>query len=547
MKVVRGGIWDRAVAHDGGRAEDTRENPLTIGIVRHDSHVRKSGVTPLGIEPSLRWWEAGALLALCHSAWRRDVHPSKTAHPSCCSFLQITSDRGGLVVKILASHPGEQGSIPDKIAPGFSHVGIVPDDDVGRLVFPGISPPPTPPFILALPPSLTTLHPSSALKTSGAYGAAPEQKDEENGRSPRKPAEPTASSCTIPTGENPERPGRGLNPDRLEKIGSHKGDSGTCIKCAIAATRRSLNWRAVFSSHCEEAGCAHDEAPGAAACRHEACQEAARRAATVAALGRDPCRDFYQFACRGGSSGGGAAADEALSLATLQRHVDRQLQRESFLHLRRRGAAVVQQQSDSLNDRNRVLERDSECPLHRTQQSKSETLYRRTGFDSRWACSRIFACGDRAGRCRWSVGFVGNLTPPPPPPAPFHSGAAPFAPRFPLIRSRDLDVKRRPNLFTHSHSLAMVLKPATPLASSYVIHKIQFAMGWRGGKREIPEKTRRPAASSDTIPACENQGSDPTGNRTRSANKVLGELSDNYTTAALFDLKRSQPKGAVLG
>ncbi|KAJ8871161.1 hypothetical protein PR048_027466 [Dryococelus australis] len=35
---------------------------------------------------------------------------------------------------------------------------------------------------------------------------------------------------------------------------------------------------------------------------------------------------------------------------------------------------------------------------------------------------RMFACGNRAGRCRWSAGFFGDLPFPP----PFHSGAAPY-------------------------------------------------------------------------------------------------------------------------
>ncbi|KAJ8870171.1 hypothetical protein PR048_029184 [Dryococelus australis] len=47
--------------------------------------------------------------------------------------------RGGLVVRILASHLGEPGSITGGVAPGFSHVGIVPYDAVGRRVFSGIS------------------------------------------------------------------------------------------------------------------------------------------------------------------------------------------------------------------------------------------------------------------------------------------------------------------------------------------------------------------------------------------------------------------------
>ncbi|KAJ8882736.1 hypothetical protein PR048_014549 [Dryococelus australis] len=41
---------------------------------------------------------------------------------------------------------------------------------------------------------------------------------------------------------------------------------------------------------------------------------------------------------------------------------------------------------------------------------------------------RIFACGNRAGRCRWSTGFLGDLPFPP----PFHSGDAPYSPQSPL-------------------------------------------------------------------------------------------------------------------
>ncbi|KAJ8893874.1 hypothetical protein PR048_006475 [Dryococelus australis] len=52
--------------------------------------------------------------------------------------------RGGVVVRLLASHQGEPGSIPGEVALGFSHVGIVPDDGrcrwsasfLGDLLFP---------------------------------------------------------------------------------------------------------------------------------------------------------------------------------------------------------------------------------------------------------------------------------------------------------------------------------------------------------------------------------------------------------------------------
>ncbi|KAJ8878662.1 hypothetical protein PR048_019245 [Dryococelus australis] len=45
----------------------------------------------------------------------------------------------GVVVRLLASHPGEPGSIPGGFAPRFLHGGIVPDDVAGRWVFSGIS------------------------------------------------------------------------------------------------------------------------------------------------------------------------------------------------------------------------------------------------------------------------------------------------------------------------------------------------------------------------------------------------------------------------
>ncbi|KAJ8897705.1 hypothetical protein PR048_003055 [Dryococelus australis] len=46
---------------------------------------------------------------------------------------------GGVVVRVLTSHLGKPGSIPDGFAPGFSHVGIVPDDAAGWRVFSEIS------------------------------------------------------------------------------------------------------------------------------------------------------------------------------------------------------------------------------------------------------------------------------------------------------------------------------------------------------------------------------------------------------------------------
>ncbi|KAJ8878673.1 hypothetical protein PR048_019258 [Dryococelus australis] len=60
-------------------------------------------------------------------------------------------------------------------------------------------------------------------------------------------------------------------------------------------------------------------------------------------------------------------------------------------------------------------------------------------------CRRIFACGNRGGRCHWSAGYLEELAFPP----PLHFGAAPYLPRFTLIGSQDLDVMSRPNIFAH--------------------------------------------------------------------------------------------------
>ncbi|KAJ8868592.1 hypothetical protein PR048_030130 [Dryococelus australis] len=93
--------------------------------------------------------------------------------------------------------------------------------------------------------------------------------------------------------------------------------------------------------------------------------------------------------------------------------------------------------------------------LFHVRKSGSYSARNRTRFALVLACSppnkairihspagllRIFARGNRAGRCRWSADFLGDLPFPP----PFHSGASPYSPLSP-----SLALKSHQNLFTH--------------------------------------------------------------------------------------------------
>ncbi|KAJ8880583.1 hypothetical protein PR048_017053 [Dryococelus australis] len=118
------------VAHGGG--------VRTVGAAR--ACVRREHYTSLGSHPcsspaAAPWPTRGegshfAPLAV-------DTAPLLRAHISL--IFKLGTGRDGVAVRLLASHQGELGSIPGGVAPGFSHVGIVPDDTAGRRVFSGIS------------------------------------------------------------------------------------------------------------------------------------------------------------------------------------------------------------------------------------------------------------------------------------------------------------------------------------------------------------------------------------------------------------------------
>ncbi|KAJ8869500.1 hypothetical protein PR048_028491 [Dryococelus australis] len=75
---------------------------------------------------------------------------------------------------------------------------------------------------------------------------------------------------------------------------------------------------------------------------------------------------------------------------------------------------------------------------------------RLTVIDCRWGRSRIFACGNRAERCRWSAGFLGDLPFPP----PLHSRVALYSSHFALFGFQSLDIKSLPKLSTPVFTLS---------------------------------------------------------------------------------------------
>ncbi|KAJ8869308.1 hypothetical protein PR048_030882 [Dryococelus australis] len=148
---------------------------------------------------------------------------------------------------------------------------------------------------------------------------------------------------------------------------------------------------------------------------------------------------------------------------------------------------------------------------------------------------RIFACGNRVGRCRLSAGFLGDL--PFPPPSDTSTS---------LAGSQDLDAKGRSNLFTLTSVTLQAAREwnteqpsnkeerqvdervrgktgeegvtASSVATSPSTHTRCPDQGTPqashnttgdihgGGNGRSPRKTRRPAALSGTIPTCENPG-----------------------------------------
>ncbi|KAJ8890635.1 hypothetical protein PR048_010144 [Dryococelus australis] len=147
-------VQKSAEMQEWGETGDPRENRRTSGIVRHESHMRKSGGRPRRESNSVRLGRRRVVLPLHHRGpfnvrkWNyfSSVVTNLIGRMPFNDFLLGLRCR---VVSSLASHQGEPGSIPGRVT-GFSHVGIVPDDVEGHS---GAAP-------------YSPQSPSSALKTS---------------------------------------------------------------------------------------------------------------------------------------------------------------------------------------------------------------------------------------------------------------------------------------------------------------------------------------------------------------------------------------------
>ncbi|KAJ8873833.1 hypothetical protein PR048_024669 [Dryococelus australis] len=296
--------------------------------------------------------------------------------------------RGVVVVRLLASHQVEPGSIPGGVAPGVSHVGIVLVDVAGRRVFSEISSFPRP----CIPAPLTLLtSPSSALKTSSLRASHISSLTQKTSVSQRFPALPQERAVA------------------LQRV-----CVCVCVCVCVGGSGRLASPHLFVSLPLAPFSCFSTHiSPGNF--RSSACLER---------------RDIQQLPI--------SASTFSLAIGFLwtikgarfpEKAKHYWLLRPGFtMHWLER-ARLAGACADVRKEH--VLQRRSvECFQDITQ--ISYLPLRRNWFDSRRGSSRILACGNRAGRCHWSADFLGDLPFPP----PLHSGAAPYSPCSTLIGSK---------------------------------------------------------------------------------------------------------------
>ncbi|KAJ8888297.1 hypothetical protein PR048_007784 [Dryococelus australis] len=203
-----------------GETEDPRENPPSNGIVRHDSHWRKSAprcvrapshAAIIGPDKPLQPVEERLFRAFhlttgpharvyaCACVSRQGVGPggggvntegeresvsycekfsvgwASSWRVDCQASLFCEGPRWCSSLDYPPSRQGKPANIPRGVVPRFSHAGIMPDDAAGPRAFAGVSPFP-PPLHSVVAPYLAS--PSAALKTSMLRASSKEYRGE---------------------------------------------------------------------------------------------------------------------------------------------------------------------------------------------------------------------------------------------------------------------------------------------------------------------------------------------------------------------------------
>ncbi|KAJ8881157.1 hypothetical protein PR048_017630 [Dryococelus australis] len=170
----------------------------------------------------------------------------------------------------------------------------------------------------------------------------------------------------------------------------------------------------------------------------------------------------------------------------------------------------------------RIDIRDHNSPLEPRWCSGQTTRLppRRTGFNSRRGGSRIFACGNRAGQCRWSTGFLGDL--------PFlptlHSGSAPYSPHFTLIGCQG-DILFRSTKTVETRPLALLLGTQEQRQMMHQLHSFPPGTDLQVGRDKSLEIIPSPPFCSKNTYEHRNQPAARTSSssRTRKRNAGTGQ------------------------
>ncbi|KAJ8869295.1 hypothetical protein PR048_030869 [Dryococelus australis] len=397
-------------------------NPPTNGIVRHDSHMRKSDDPGRGIEPGSPWWGDADYPLLPLTLKQRPSVRSRSTGPVP---LLRTGGHGGVVIRILASNHGEPGSIPGRVTRVFTLKTSLFSADQTFLTY--------------------LNHSSITSTTENQNGSAPECKGWGDGRSPRKPADqrhrpPRFSLANIRKRhrwESNPAPLGGRRSKRAPKI-MKKTD------CKAGLDRGEAVTYTATSRYTRKKNCATNQ-------RHVGAPFFTQRMTT-----------YLQGRQAGQSTAQHAVANQAASLAPRGSH-----SQSASGYIQVRGTetcAAVDLESfhlqalDVMSFHLQALDLMSFEPTSTRPNVVSLTGTRR-GVVVSLLASHLFEPGSIPGRITPGFSHV-EIVPDDADgrrvfsrfsriPRPFHSGAAPHSPRFTLVVSQDLDVQSNPNLFTH--------------------------------------------------------------------------------------------------